>query len=62
MTEPDALAPKPTDFADGYWVCACVKRKKGVMTHIKGNHPRVKVCRRCGVTKAQSEEVSRGVK
>ena len=60
MTEPDALA-RPVNIIEGYWICACFKRRKGRMTHIKANHPRVKVCRRCGVTKAESDRIG-GVK
>lgn len=43
----------------GWWVCACVKggsvAKRRPSTHIKLNAPTAKKCRRCGVTKAQSD-------
>lgn len=45
-------------FTDAYWVCACVKRRKGLMTHIKGHHPSVKKCRRCGCTKEQHDKIA----
>jgi len=44
---------------DDYWICACVRRKGGRLTHIKGNHPSVKKCRKCGCTKDESEREQR---
>lgn len=32
----------------GWWICACVKRKGGTMTHIKQNPPSLAKCRKCG--------------
>lgn len=45
-----------------YWICACVKRRKGTMTHIKGNHPSVLKCRKCGTTKADSDRIGMEIK
>jgi hypothetical protein len=41
-----------------YWICACVKRRRGVMTHIKSNHPDVKKCRACGCTPDAQEQMA----
>lgn len=47
---------------DRYWPCACVKRRKGMMTHIKVQHPSVAKCRVCGVTREDSERAAGEVK
>lgn len=58
------VAFEPVDRSD-WWPCACVKRKKGVMTHIKMHPPKRKKCRVCGCTQAaarkiEAEEAGRG--
>lgn len=41
---------------DLYWPCACTKRKAGVLSHIKLNHPHVKKCRRCKCARPDESE------
>lgn len=59
MKKPDStVVPfKREARPDEYWVCACTRRSRGRLTHIKSNHPSVLKCKRCGVTKAQHDRL-----
>lgn len=45
----------PDDQPPRRWPCCCVKRKKGVMTHIKRHPPTTKKCRVCKATRPFNE-------
>ncbi len=59
---PGKIIPMPTTedvIHKDDWPCACVKRnRRGLMTHIKLNHPTLRRCRKCGCTREQSEKAA----
>lgn len=40
-----------------YWPCGCVKRRNGVMTHIRLNSPKLSKCRVCGCKRDDVERL-----
>lgn len=40
-----------------FWPCACVKRRKGVMTHIRLNSPELAKCKACGCKRVDVERL-----
>ena len=60
MSDIELNKPTQKTFLDDWWPCACVKRDaEGRMSHIKGNHPSVNKCRRCGCTKEQHDRLAK---